>query len=85
MGVAMGDFGALIRRIECDTNSNVLPQHRQLPPLITKKRRFIVGDEVSYSDGLNRQLEQCNPFQTVERKEVGVKLKVVPQINEGCG
>ena len=24
-----------------------------------------------------------NPFQTVERKEVGVKLKVVPQINEG--
>ena len=44
---------------------------------------FIVGEEVPVITGSQTGSNNDNPFQTVERKEVGIKLKVVPQINEG--
>ncbi|MGS0725908.1 type II secretion system protein GspD, partial [Shewanella sp. 0m-11] len=52
--------------------------------LDNQEASFIVGDEVPILTGSqNSSNGNSNPFQTVERKEVGVKLKVVPQINEG--
>lgn len=44
---------------------------------------FIVGEEVPVVTGSTAGSNNDNPFQTVDRKEVGIKLKVVPQINEG--
>ena len=44
---------------------------------------FIVGEEVPVITGSAAGSNNDNPFQTVDRKEVGIKLKVVPQINEG--
>lgn len=44
---------------------------------------FIVGEEVPVLTGSTAGSSNDNPFQTVDRKEVGIKLKVVPQINEG--
>lgn len=44
---------------------------------------FIVGQEVPIITGSSTGSNNANPFQTVERKEVGIKLKVTPQINEG--
>ncbi|QDF65400.1 type II secretion system protein GspD [Shewanella sp. SNU WT4] len=82
-GVTMGDFGALIQAVSSDTNSNVLATP-SITTLDNQEASFIVGDEVPVLTGSqNSSNGNSNPFQTVERKEVGVKLKVVPQINEG--
>ncbi|MFB2643324.1 type II secretion system secretin GspD [Shewanella bicestrii] len=81
-GVAMGDFGALIQAVSADTNSNVLATP-SITTLDNQEASFIVGDEVPILTGSTASSNNSNPFQTVERKEVGVKLKVVPQINEG--
>jgi general secretion pathway protein D len=79
----MGDFGALIQAVSSDTNSNVLATP-SITTLDNQEASFIVGDEVPILTGAqNSSNGNSNPFQTVERKEVGVKLKVVPQINEG--
>ncbi|MCF1427441.1 MAG: type II secretion system secretin GspD [Shewanella sp.] len=82
-GVTMGDFGALIQAVSSDTNSNVLATP-SITTLDNQAASFIVGDEVPILTGSqNSSNGNTNPFQTVERKEVGVKLKVIPQINEG--
>ncbi|MGI2260932.1 type II secretion system secretin GspD [Shewanella sp. GXUN23E] len=82
-GVTMGDFGALMQAVSSDTNSNVLATP-SITTLDNQEASFIVGDEVPVLTGAqNSSNGNSNPFQTVERKEVGVKLKVVPQINEG--
>ena len=44
---------------------------------------MIVGQEVPIITGSQTGSNNSNPFQTVERQEVGVKLKVTPQINDG--
>jgi general secretion pathway protein D len=82
-GITTGDFGALIQAVSSDTNSNVLATP-SITTLDNQEASFIVGDEVPILTGSqNSSNGNTNPFQTVERKEVGVKLKVVPQINEG--
>ncbi len=81
-GVAMGDFGALIQAVSSDTKSNVLATP-SITTLDNQEASFIVGDEVPILTGSTSSSSNTNPFQTVERKEVGVKLKVIPQINEG--
>ena len=82
-GVAMGDFGALIQAVSSDTKSNVLATP-SITTLDNQEASFIVGDEVPILTGSQSSSNgNENPFTTVERKEVGVKLKVIPQINEG--
>ncbi len=82
-GITSGDFGALIQAVASDTKSNVLATP-SITTLDNQEASFIVGDEVPILTGSqNSSNGNSNPFQTVERKEVGVKLKVVPQINEG--
>lgn len=82
-GVTMGDFGALVQAVSSDTNSNVLATP-SITTLDNQEASFIVGDEVPILTGSQNSTNgNSNPFQTVERKEVGVKLKVIPQINEG--
>ncbi|AQS40519.1 type II secretion system protein D [Shewanella psychrophila] len=82
-GVAMGDFGALIQAVSSDTKSNVLATP-SITTLDNQEASFIVGDEVPILTGSQSSSNgSSSPFTTVERKEVGVKLKVIPQINEG--
>ncbi|MCL1067769.1 type II secretion system secretin GspD [Shewanella olleyana] len=84
-GIAAGDFGALVQAVSSDTKSNVLATP-SITTLDNQEASFIVGDEVPILTGSqNSSNGNSNPFQTVERKEVGVKLKVVPQVNEGTG
>ena len=40
---------------------------------------FVTGSYTTDTGGST----STNPFQTIERHDVGIKLKVVPQINEG--
>lgn len=78
-------LGALAQALASDGSTNVL----SVPTLITldneeasivdgKTVGFVTGSYTSASTGTAGQ----NPFQTVDRKEIGIKLKVKPQISE---
>ena len=77
-------WGALIRALNGDSNSNVLAT----PSLLTldnEEAEIVVGREVPFQTGsyTSTASSVTNPFSTIERKNVGLKLKVKPQINEG--
>lgn len=75
-------FAAFLTALDKDTDSNVL----STPSLMTmdNEEAYIqVGQEVPFITGSTASDNNSNPFQTIERKDVGVKLKVTPQINEG--
>ena len=82
LSIAMGDWTALISAVSTDSNSNILSSP-SITVMDNGEASFIVGEEVPVLTGSTAGSSNDNPFQTVERKEVGIKLKVVPQINEG--
>jgi len=87
-GLALGvmnsakTFGAIIQAAATDSNSNILATP-SIMTLDNQEASFIVGEEVPVITGSSASSGNDNPFQTVERQEVGIKLKVTPQINEG--
>ncbi len=81
-------FAALIRALEADGSSNIL----STPVLLTMdntEAEIVVGQNVPFitgsftSPGAGSGGSTTNPFQTIERKNVGITLKIKPQINEG--
>lgn len=87
-GLALGvmnsakSFGAIIQASANDSNSNILATP-SIMTLDNQEASFIVGEEVPVITGSSASSGNDNPFQTVERREVGIKLTVTPQINEG--
>ncbi|WP_165310022.1 type II secretion system secretin GspD [Vibrio ziniensis] len=82
VSIMMGDWTALISAVSTDSNSNILSSP-SITVMDNGEASFIVGEEVPVITGSAAGSNNENPFQTVDRKEVGIKLKVVPQINEG--
>ncbi|MCG0023729.1 type II secretion system secretin GspD [Vibrio parahaemolyticus] len=82
MSIVMGDWTALVSAVASDSNSNILSSP-SITVMDNGEASFIVGEEVPVITGSTAGSNNDNPFQTVDRKEVGIKLKVVPQINEG--
>ncbi len=82
VSVLMGDWTALIQAVSNQSNSNILSSP-SITVMDNGEASFIVGEEVPVITGSAAGSNNDNPFQTVDRKEVGIKLKVVPQINEG--
>ncbi len=80
--ITSGDWSALLQAVTTSSKSNVLATP-SLMTLDNEEASFVVGDEVPTLTGSTPSSANNNPYQTIERKEVGVKLKVVPQINEG--
>ncbi|WP_404401635.1 type II secretion system secretin GspD [Idiomarina seosinensis] len=81
-GTIENDWAAVVQAVSQDTNSNILAT----PSIVTvdnEEASFLVGQEVPTITGSTLGGDNQNPFQTVDRKEVGIKLKVTPQINEG--
>lgn len=79
-------WGALIRALNSDSEANIL----STPTLLTldnEEAEIIVGKEVPFQTGsytsTGASSTPTNPFNTIERKNVGLSLKVTPQINEG--
>lgn len=80
-------LGAIARALETDNNANIL----SMPNLITldnEEARIIVGQNVpfvtgQYTTGASAGAAGVNPFQTIERKDIGLSLRVRPQISEG--
>ncbi len=80
--ITSGNWGALLQAVSTSSKSNVL----STPSLMTLDNQaasFIVGDEVPTLTGSTSSSNNDNPYQTIERRQVGVKLVVTPQINEG--
>ena len=84
LGVIDNDWGAIVQAVNSDTNSNILSTP-SITTLDNEEAYFIVGQEVPIITGSTASADNSNPFQTVERQEVGIKLKVTPQVNEGSG
>ena len=75
-------FAAILNVLRKDTDSNVL----STPSILTmdnEESSIIVGQEIPITTGESLGSDNTNPFRTVSREEVGVKLLVKPQINEG--
>ena len=75
-------FAAILNIITNDADSNVL----STPSIMTmdnEQASIIVGQEIPITTGETLSTNNSNPFRTVQRQEVGVKLTVTPQINEG--
>ena len=76
------DFGVLLSAIASDSDNNIL----STPTLVTmdnQEAEIVVGQNVPFVTGTQLSSSNDNPFQTIERQDIGISLKVKPQINEG--
>jgi general secretion pathway protein D len=76
-------LGALATFLQTNVDSNIL----STPTLLTldnEEAKIVVGQNVPFITGSysNPNAAGGNPFQTIERKDVGLTLKVKPQISE---
>lgn len=81
-GIVKDDWAVVLQAVRNDTNSNILATP-SITTLDNEEASILIGSEVPIITGSTAGSNNSNPFQTVERKEVGVKLSVTPQINEG--
>ena len=79
------NLNLLIRALESDSNANIL----STPTLLTldnEEARIVIGQNVPFITGsyaVTGAATTPTPFQTIERKDVGLTLRVKPQISEG--
>ena len=80
------NYLAVMNLLSSDANTNIL----STPTLVTldnEEAEIIIGENVPFvtgsftSTGANDGA--TNPFQTIQREDVGLTLKIKPQINEG--
>ena len=81
----ISNLGLLVRALENDSTANIL----STPTLLTldnEEARIIVGQNVPFITGqyaTTGTAATIQPFQTIERRDVGLVLRVRPQITEG--
>ncbi len=80
------NFLAIIRALDSSSKANIL----STPTLLTMdnhEAEFSTGQEVPFATGSFSSPGNTgnigNPFTTFQREDVGIKLKVTPQVNEG--
>jgi len=79
-------LAAIARMLQTQANANIV----STPNLITldnEEAKIVVGENVPFITGQFTNTGTAgaavNPFQTIERKDVGVTLRIRPQIGEG--
>ena len=75
-------FGAVLNALQGQGKVNIL----STPSIVTldnEEAMIMVGQEVPFITNTEIKSVGSNPFQNYERKDVGLKLIVKPQINEG--
>ncbi|HBO8477833.1 TPA: GspD family T2SS secretin variant XcpQ [Pseudomonas aeruginosa] len=85
VGIGSSSFGALVTALSANSKSNLL----STPSLLTldnQKAEILVGQNVPFNTGsyTTNSEGSSNPFTTVERKDIGVNLKVTLHINDGA-
>lgn len=81
-GIINEGWGAVVQAVSNDTNSNILATPH-LTTMDNEEAFFIVGQEVPILGAISSNSNSQLQTQSVDREEVGIKLKVTPQINEG--
>ncbi|HEV2332938.1 MAG TPA: type II secretion system secretin GspD [Gammaproteobacteria bacterium] len=84
-------FAALIRALSGDGETNILStpsvvtlDNQEATIKVTQKVPFVTGQYTGATTGASSTGSAViNPFQTVDREDVGITLKITPQINEG--
>jgi general secretion pathway protein D len=79
-----GSLRGLFKALENNDSLNILSK----PNLVTldnEEAKIVVGQNVPFVTGRSTSAASPvdNPFQTIERKDVGITLTVKPQVNEG--
>jgi general secretion pathway protein D len=79
-------FASIIRALNGDADTNII----STPSIVTtdnEEATLNVGQEVPFVTGSYSNTGNVggavNPFQTINREQIGVKLTITPQINEG--
>ena len=77
-------LAAIARILQSQSNTNIV----STPNLITldnEEAKIIVGSNVPFITGqfTNTGTATTSPFQTIERKDVGITLRIKPQVGEG--
>ncbi|MEX1266645.1 MAG: type II secretion system secretin GspD, partial [Woeseia sp.] len=80
-------FAAILNALQGDANTNII----STPTLVTmdnEEASINVGQEVPFVTGSFSNTGTgtgggVNPFQTIQREQIGVKLTITPKINEG--
>jgi general secretion pathway protein D len=77
-------LAAIARMLQSQTNTNIV----STPNLITldnEEAKIVVGSNVPFITGqfTNTGTATTSPFQTIERKDVGITLRIRPQVGEG--
>lgn len=75
-----GLFGMILNAVKRDSGSNLL----STPSILTlnnHEANFLVGQEVPVTTGEVLSNNNSNPFRTIDRKDIGIKFRVRPQIN----
>jgi general secretion pathway protein D len=88
-GTTVRGLGALARALQSNSLNNIL----STPTLLTLdnyQAKIVVGQNVPFVTGSFAQASAAvagaaavNPFQTIERRDVGLTLRIKPQISEG--
>jgi general secretion pathway protein D len=85
-GTEVANLAALARALDTQTNANIL----STPNILTmdnQEAEIVVGQNVPFVTGGFSQISSGtaidNPFQTIERRDVGLTLRIKPQITEG--
>ena len=79
------NLGVLVRALEADSKANIL----STPTLLTldnKVAKIVIGENVPFITGqyaVSGTATTPTPFQTIERKDVGLTLQIRPQISQG--
>jgi general secretion pathway protein D len=80
------NYVAVLNALASDANSNIL----STPTLVTldnEEAEIVIGTNVPFVTGsftdTGAGTGSTNPFQTIQREDVGLTLKIKPQINEG--
>ncbi|ENE4240325.1 type II secretion system protein GspD [Salmonella enterica] len=82
VSVVKGDWMALVQAMKSNSSANILSTP-SLTTLDNQKASFMVGEEVPVITGSTTSANNTNPFQTVDRRNVGTRLTIQPQINSG--
>jgi general secretion pathway protein D len=75
-------FAGIISAVADDQNSDILSTHTVIA-MDNEPANLVIGQEIPITTGESLGSNNANPFRTTSRQEVGIKLSITPQINEG--
>jgi len=81
--IQIANLQLLARALEGDSDANVLSTPNVLT-LDNEEAKIVVGQNVPFITGTYTPTagSATNPFQTIERKDIGLTLRVTPQVSE---